>query len=139
MKVLIVATICISLMFYVGEAFSESEEICCTWVNTKYVSGERPQKLMFNFDGTFGTYNTKTSTEALQRGTFQIVKKWKDSGENIWYQIKMQNPKYGTKYKLATISKDGNKLEFVCKSDKYPAEIDKNEPDYCNYMRASID
>jgi hypothetical protein len=94
---------------------------------------------MFNFDGTFVTYNTKTSTEALQRGTFQIVKKWKDSGENIWYKIKMQNPKYGTKYKLATISKDGNKLEFVCKSDKYPAEIDKNEPDYCNYMRASID
>lgn len=138
MKVLIVAAICISLMFYVGEAFSESDEICCTWVNTKYVSGDRPQKLMFNFDGTFVTYNTKTSTEALQRGTFQIVKKWKDSGGNIWYQIKMQNPEYGTKYKLAKVSKDGDKLEFVCKSDKYPAEIDKNEPEYCNYLRAAI-
>ena len=138
MKVLIVAAICISLMFYAGEAFSESDEICCTWVNTKYVSGDRPQKLMFNLDGTFVTYNTKTSTEALQRGTFQIVKKWKDSGGNIWYQIKMQNLKYGTKYKLAKVSKDGDKLEFVCKSDKYPAEIDKNEPEYCNYLRASI-
>ena len=138
MKVLIVAAICISLMFYAGEAFSESDEICCTWVNTKYVSGDRPQKLMFNFDGTFVTYNTKTSTEALQRGTFQIAKKWKDSGGNIWYQIKMQNPKYGTKFKLAKVSKDGDKLEFVCKQDKYPAEIDKNEPEYCNYLRASI-
>jgi hypothetical protein len=138
MKVLIVAAICISLMFYAGEAFSESDEICCTWVNTKYVSGDRPQKLMFNFDGTFVTYNTKTSTEALQRGMFQIVKKWKDPEGNIWYQIKMQNPEYGTKYKLAKVSKDGNKLEFVCKPDKYPAEIDKNEPEYCNYLRASI-
>ena len=138
MRALFVAAICISLMFYAGEAFSESDEICYTWVNTKYVSGDRPQKLMFNLDGTFVTYNTKTSTEALQRGTFQIVKKWKDSGGNIWYQIKMQNPKYGTKYKLAKVSKDGDKLEFVCKSDKYPAEIDKNEPDYCNYLRASI-
>ena len=138
MKVLIVAAICISLMFYASEAFSESDEICCTWVNTKYVSGDRPQKLMFNFDGTFVTYNTKTSTEALQRGTFQIAKKWKDSGGNIWYQIKMQNPEYGTKYKLAKVSKDGDKLEFVCKPDKYPAEIDKKEPEYCNYLRASI-
>ena len=138
MKLLIVAALCIPLMFYAGEAFSESDEICCTWVNTKYVSGDRPQKLMFNLDGTFVTYNTKTSTEALQRGTFQIVKKWKDSGGNIWYQIKMQNPKYGTKYKLAKVSKDGDKLEFVCKSDKYLAEIDKTEPDYCNYLRASI-
>ena len=137
MKVLFVAAICISLMFYAGEAFSESDEICRSWVNTKYVSGDRPQKLMLNFDGTFVTYKTKTSTDALERGMFQVIKKWKDSEENIWYKIKMQGLKYGTKYKLATISKDGNKLEFVCKSDKYPAEIDKNEPDYCNYMRAS--
>ena len=92
---------------------------------------------MFNFDGTFVTYKTKASTDALQRGTFQIVKKWKDPEENIWYKIKIQDLKYGTKYKLATINKDGNKLEFVFKSDKFPAEIDKNEPDYCNYMRAS--
>ena len=135
MKILFFAAICISLMFYAGEVFSESDEICCTWVNTKYVSGDRPQKLMFNFDGTFVTYNTKTSTEALQWGTFQIVKKWKDSEENIWYKIKMHDLKYGMKYKLATISKAGDKLEFVCKPDKYPTEIDKNETDYCNYVR----
>jgi len=137
MKVLFIAAICISLMFYAGEAFSESDEICCTWVNTKYVSGDRPQKLMLNFDGTFVTYKTKTSTDALERGMFQIVKKWKDSEENIWYKIKMQGLMHGTKYKLATISKDGDKLEFVCKPDKYPTEIDKNKPDYCNYMRYS--
>ena len=137
MKVLFVAAICISLMFYAGEAFSESDEICYTWVNTKYVSGDRPQKIILSDDGQFVTYKTKTSTDALERGMFQVIKKWKDSEENIWYKIKMQGLKYGTKYKLATISKDGNKLEFVCKFDKYPAEIDKNEPDYCNYMRAS--
>jgi hypothetical protein len=138
MKVLFVAAICISLMFYAGEAFSESDEICYTWVNTKYVSGDRPQKIILSDDGQFVTYKTKTSTDALERGMFQIVKKWKDSEENIWYKIKMQGLKYGTKYKLATISKGGDKLEFVCKSDKYPTEIDKNEPDYCNYVRASI-
>ena len=138
MKVLFFAAICISLMIYAGEALSESDEICCTWINTKYVSGDRPQKLMINFDGTFVTYKTKTSTDALERGMFQIVKKWEDSEKNIWYQIKMQGLNYGTKYKLAKVSKDGGKLEFVCKSDKYPAEIDKNEPDYCNYVRASM-
>jgi hypothetical protein len=138
MRVLFVAALCISLMFYAGTTFAESDEICCNWVNTKYVSDNRPQKLILNYDGTFATYETKTGTDALERGMFQIIKKWKDSEENIWYKIKMQNPKYGTKYKLAKVSNDGDKLEFVCKSDKYPAEIDKNEPEYCNYLRASI-
>ena len=84
------------------------------------------------------TYKTQTAIDALERGTFQIVKKWKDSEKNIWYQIKMQGHKYGTRYKLARVSKAGDKLEFVCKSNKYHAEINKSEPDYCNYMRASI-
>ena len=96
MRVLFIAALCISLVFYGAKCFSESDEISCTWVNTEYVSGERPQKLMFNFDGTYVTYKTKTSTDALELGTFQIVKKRKDS-----------------------------------------VEIDKNEPDYCNYMRAA--
>jgi hypothetical protein len=139
MRVLFVAALCISFMFYADTTLAESDEICCNWVNTKYVSGNRPQKLILNYDGTFATYKTKAGTDALKRGMFQIIKKWKDSEENIWYQIKMQGLKYGTKYKLAKVSKDGNKLEFVCKSDKYPAEIDKNEPDYCNFLRASID
>ena len=137
MRVLFVAALCISLMFYAGTTFAESDEICCNWVNTKYVSGSRPQKLIYNHDGTFATYETKTGTDADERGMFQIIKKWKDSEENSWYQIKMQGLKYGTKYKLATISKDGDKLEFVCKSDKFPDEIDENAADYCNYMRYS--
>jgi len=137
MRVLFIAAFCISLIFYAGQSFSQSDEICCTWINTKYVSGDRPQKLIFNFDGTYATYGTEKSTNALRRGMFQVVKKWKDSEENIWYQIKMQDPKYGTKYKLARVSKDGDKLEFVCKSDRYPAEIDENETSYCNYLRTS--
>jgi hypothetical protein len=135
MKGIFVAALCISFIFYAGNTFAESDEICCTWVNTKYTTDNRPQKLVFHFDGTFATYKTKTSTDALQRGTFQVIKKWKDSEENIWYQIKMQNPLSGTKYKLARVRKDGDKLEFVCKSNKFPSEINENEPDYCNYMR----
>ena len=134
MKGLFVAALCISLMLYADATFAESDEICCNWVNKNYISGKRPQKLILNDDGTFATYNTKTSTDAIERGMFQIIKKWKDSEENIWYQIKMQGLKHGTKYKLATISKDGDQLKFVCKSDKFPSEIDENSPDYCNYV-----
>jgi len=135
MKVLLVTTLCISLVFYAGEVLSESDEICCTWINTKYVSGNPPQKLIFNYDGTFAHYGTKISTDAFNRGTFQIIKKWKDSEDNIWYQIKMQDPKSGMKYKLAKISKNRDKLEFVCKSNKYPEEISTNNPNYCKYTR----
>ncbi len=79
MRTLIIIALCLSLVFYAGKTFAESDEILCTWVNTKYVSGDPPQKLIFAFDGTFMTYNTTTSTKTLQRGTFQIIKKWKDS------------------------------------------------------------
>ena len=138
MKALFVAAVCISLLFYAGEAFSQSDEILCAWVNAKYISDNPPQKLILNFDGTFECYTSKTSTDAFKRGMFQIVKKWKDSEKNIWYQIKMNDPKSGTKFKLARISNNGDILEFVCKKNKFPSEISKNDPDYCKYTRESI-
>ena len=137
MKALFVATLCISLVFYAGEAFSQSDEILCTWVNSKYVSDNPPQKLILNYDGTFECYATKTSTDAIKRGVFQIIKKWEDSEKNIWYQIKMHDPKYGTKFKLARISNNGNILEFVCQPNEFPAEISTTDPNYCRYMRES--
>lgn len=137
MRVLIIATLSISLLFFVGSAFSKSDEICCTWLNAKYDSGERPQKLIFNYDGTFETYRTQASRDAIMRGVFHIAKKWQDSKGAIWYQIKMMDM-YGIKYKLARVSQGGEKLEFVCQDDKYPAEIKINASSYCSYLRASV-
>ena len=139
MKALMALAICLSLVFYAGVTLSESDEICCTWVNVKYETGTPPQKIMFHYDGTYATYNTTNSKTALTRGMFQVVKKWTDSDQQIWYKIIMQDPKQGKKYKLAKVSKDGKKLEFVCKSDKYPTEIKAGESGYCNYLRASMD
>jgi hypothetical protein len=51
----------------------------------------------------------------------------------------MENPITGTKYKLARVKKSGDRLEFVCNSEKFPTEIEKKNPDYSNYVRASID
>jgi hypothetical protein len=39
MRVLFVTASCLSLLFYAGKTFAETDEICCNWVNTKYVSG----------------------------------------------------------------------------------------------------
>ena len=61
MRALYITIFCLSLVFYSGETLAESDEICCTWVNSKYVSGDHPQKLIFAFDGTFVTYNTTTT------------------------------------------------------------------------------
>jgi hypothetical protein len=44
-------------------------------VNTNYTSGNPPQKLIFSFDGTFASYNTKNTNDALKRGMYQIAKK----------------------------------------------------------------
>lgn len=139
MRASIALAICLSLVFYAGVSLSESDEICCTWVNTKYETGTPPQKIMFHYDGTYATYASKNSNDTLSRGMFQIVKKWTDSDGQIWYKMMMNDPTQGKKYKLAKVSNDGKKLEFVCKSDKYPTEINADESGYCNYLRASMD
>jgi hypothetical protein len=139
MRTLMALAACFALVLYAGATFSGSEEICCSWVNTKYETGKPPQKLTFHYDGTYATYKTISSSDALTRGTFLIVKKWTDSDGQVWYKIMMQDPTQEKKYKLAKVSKDGKKLEFVCKSDQYPAEIKTDESGYCNYLRASME
>jgi hypothetical protein len=139
MKVLTALAICLSMFFYASVSLSESDEICCSWVNTTYEIGKSPQKIAFHYDGTFATYNRKDSNVASTRGMFQIAKKWTDADGYIWYKIVMNDPVQGKKYKLARVTEDGKKLEFVCKSDKYPTEIKVDASGYCNYMRASMD
>jgi len=135
MKKLLLLALCSSLLIFATNSYSGSDEICCTWVNANYTSGGPPQKLIFNFDGTFASYTTKNTNDALKRGMFSIAKKWQDSEGNIWYQIKMIDPKSEARYKLAKISDDGKVLEFTCKTDKYPADISSKDTDYCKYHR----
>jgi hypothetical protein len=66
----------ISLVLYSGETLSESGEICCSRVNSKYETGQLPQKITFRYDGTYATYNTESSTDAFTKETFTIDKKW---------------------------------------------------------------
>ncbi len=135
MKKLFLLALCSSLLIFATNSYSESDEICCSWVNTNYTSGDPPQKLIFHFDGTFACYNTQKTSDALKRGTYSIDEKWQDSEGNIWYKIKMREPMSETKYKLAKISDDGKTLEFICKSDKYPADISLGDENYCKYSR----
>ena len=135
MKTLFISALCIFLLFYAEKTFSESDEICFTWVNLKYTSGDPPQKLILNDDGTFASYISKTSTDALKRGTYSIRKKWKDSEGNIWYQIKIQGPLDEREYELARISNNGNTLEYVFKYDEFPVDIKANDTNYRKYTR----
>ena len=135
MKTLFVSALCIFLLFYAEKAFSESDEICSTWVNLKYTSGDPPQKLILNYDGTFASYISKTATDALKRGTYSIKKKWKDSEGNIWYQINRQGSMVEIEYELARISNNGNTLEYMFKYDEFPVDIIPNDTNYRKYNR----
>lgn len=137
MKPLFVLILCASLLFYAGDTFPQSDEICCTWINTEYVSSDRPQKIIFNYDGTFATYKSKETKDPIMRGVFQIDKKWADSNGIVWYNIKMMEM-YGTKHILVRISMEGESLEFVSKSYDYPDEIDEDTSNYSNYSRMSL-
>ena len=124
-----------SLVLVASLAFSQSSnEICCTWVNKSYVSDEQPQKIIFNYDGTFETYKHKDAKDPLLRGNFQVAEQWKDSEGAIWYKLKAIDMS-GTELYLVRISKEGDRLEFVHKSSAYPERIEEKATSYCTYMR----
>ena len=75
MKKLFLLALCSSLLIFATNSYSGSDEICCTWVNTNYTSGDPPQKLIFHFDGTFACYDTQKTSDALKRGTYSIDEK----------------------------------------------------------------
>ncbi len=137
MKSILLIALCASLVLYAGDTFPQSDEICCTWINTQYEPSERPQKMIFNYDGTFESYRSKQALDPILRGVFQIVAKWTDAEGSIWYKIKMFD-KYGTKHNLVRISKDGDKLEFVRKTYDYPETIDRDASNYSTYSRTVL-
>lgn len=137
MRSLFIIALCASLLLYAGDAFPQSDEICCTWVNPKYEANEWPQKMIFNYDGTFETYKLKDAIDPILRGVFQIEDKWTDTEGGIWYKIKMFDM-YGTNHNLVRISKEGDNIEFVRQTYDYPEKIDKETSDYRTYSRSPL-
>lgn len=137
MRSLFVMVLCASLLFYAGDTFPQSDEICCTWINTEYESSVQPAKMIFNYDGTFETYPSKDAIDTIMRGVFLIDEKWKDSDGVVWYKVKMIDM-HGAKYNLVRISNEGDSLEFVNKPHKYPNAIDKDASNYSTYSRTFL-
>ena len=47
MKKLLLLALCTSLLIFATNSYSESDEICCTWVNTNYTSGKLIEKAVY--------------------------------------------------------------------------------------------
>ena len=116
-------------------AQADSDEICCTWVNPSYTSHTPPQIQIRNADGTFADYADRESTDPLRRGTFTIMKKWRDDAGNIWYRIKRQTGSDEPRYELAKISDGGQTLELVIRHDDFPSVLDPANEGYRRYTR----
>lgn len=124
-----------SLVLVASLAFSQSSnEICYPWVNKSYTSDEQPQKIIFNYDGTFETYKQTDAKDAIMRGGFQVAEQWIDSEGIIWYKLKVVDM-FGAEFYLVRISKDGERLEFVHQPSEYPERIEEKASSYCTYMR----
>ena len=138
MRLFIVMAIFLSILFFALVSLSDTDEICFTWSNLRYFDGNFPQKIEFNYDGTYATYKYFNNLDIFSRGTYQITKKWSDSEGYIWYKIIMHDLKKGKRYKLARVDKNGRKLEFICKKDNYPSKLNSDENGYSIYWRATL-
>jgi len=138
MRLFIVMAIFLSILFFALVSLSDTDQICCTWSNIRYFDGNFPQKIEFNYDGTYATYKYFNYLDIFSRGTYQITKKWSDSEGYIWYKIIMQDLKKGKRYELARVHKNGRKLEFISKKDNYPSKLNSDENGYCIYWRTTL-
>ena len=139
MRIFIAMAIFLSIIFIAIVSLSDTEKLFGMWSNLGYLVSKFPQKIEFNYDGTFATYKYFDSLDVASRGTYQIKDKWSDSKGYVWYKIIMNDSQKGKRYRLARIDKKGSKLEFVCKQDNYPSKLNSDETGYCRYWRVTLD
>lgn len=118
-----------------------NEEIYGTWTNPNY--GQ--QKLVRSSDGTWKSFTYPTDTVPISSGTFQLVKKWKDSDGNTWYQenvrVLVGVYKVNTQ-QLDRIDKTGKVFEAIFQEvgqfdDKnYPTKLDPKSESYGIFSRS---
>lgn len=136
MKLFIAMVISMSIIFFASVSISDTDIIYGLWSNRGYYDNSLPQKIEFNYDGTYATYKNLIDVDTNSRGTYQITKKWSDSKGNIWYEIIITDLKIGKIYQLTRVDKKGRKLEFNSDKYNYPSKLDPDEKGYYIYWRA---
>jgi hypothetical protein len=138
MKIANAMAIFLSIVFFSLVSFSDTDKICRMWSNLGYWSGTFPQKIEFNYDGTYAIYKYFDSLDVASRGTYQIKDKWSDSKGYVWYKIIMNDSQKGKRYQLARVNKKGSKLEFAWKKNNYPTKLNSDETGYYRYWRVML-
>ena len=139
MRIFIAMAIFLSIIFFAMVSLSETDKLFNMWSNLNYLDGNFPQKIEFNYDGTYATYKYAGSMDATSRGTYQITKKWSDSKGYIWYQVIISDLVEGKRYQLARVDNKGRKLEFAYNKDSYPSILNSDETGCCIYWRTTLD
>ena len=128
-----------SIILFASVSISDTDKIFGLWSNQGYYNDNIPQKIEFNYDGSYATYNQLIDVDIYSRGTYQIAKKWSDSKGNNWYEIIITDLKIGKIYQLTRVDKKGGKLEFNGDKYNYPSKLDPDEKGYRIYWRAKYE
>jgi len=115
---------------------SGNEEIYGTWTNEKNMASfSHPPKIVVS-QNTVEIYVDLTSKLPPDKVIWSIVKKWTDSGGNIWYQANgtgtggAQGYKWQELYKL---SKNGTIMERALAGLPFGSDFDPSQSDYVGY------
>jgi len=101
---------------------------CTTWRNPAYAKMDG--KMVMKKNGTFEWFTMETLKHPTWFGTYDIKNGWIDKDNNIWIKMIYHERRF-TKYTVAKISNNGNKLEQVWEYDKYPTGV---TPDTNGYI-----
>jgi hypothetical protein len=117
--------------------FSLTEVLYGTWINEKMSFS----KIILNPDGTFENYKHPSDINPFRSGKQEIVNKWTDSKDDVYYET-FDNLPYGIiMHSLWKVSESGTVVEMVGRASvvdpKYfPKEIDPKDPNYFIFYRS---
>jgi hypothetical protein len=141
MKAKIVVSVGILMLFVAPIILAEDykkeisvEEAMKAFCGTWFLEGGPEDRLIYNYDGTYGWYYPKIETPTYS-GTFKIEKAWKDSEGNIWQIFTLASR--SNIWILCKISNNGTVRESVTlyNLDRLPTKIGPNDNKYAKSIK----
>ena len=117
---------------------ADNEALYGIWISKNYdeTKGRFPAQWKIIQGGQVKYFYIREPDPVVYDGTFEIIEKWTDANDTIWYKSQWQlAPGGGEFYQLAKIIKSGETLEYVIDVNGYPEKLNVNDETYVIFQK----
>ena len=117
---------------------TDNEALYGIWVSKKYdeTKGRFPAQWEIMHGGQVKYFYIREPNPMVYEGTFEIIAKWTDANDTVWYKTQWQLAAGGGEfYQLAKIINSGKTLEYVIDITDYPKKLNVDDQTYVIYQK----